>query len=204
MTKLTDRQGEILNFIYSYLDREGAMPTLSEISSSFGFSDKAALDVVNALINKGRLERSERKGHRTIRLTEEERDRRENRSIELYSGRLTPLVLSKKSDEEIFVPRYLARLGNIFAIRVESLSMINAGIKPGDICIIQGDGYTLQPEDIVLALPSGAEEQSEIELRRYRKSLFFSELWPENDSMGIIKATEFKFYGVLKELIRSY
>ena len=203
MKDLTDKQQALLSFIEQYYETKGIMPTLSEISKRFSYSDKAAWDAVEALIKKGALEK-EKGEHRAIRLKKEERDKRENIRIPIYSGPITAAALNEGSSEYIYLCRTIASERNLFAIRINGFSMKNAGILPSDIAILDRDTANIKDNDIVLAEPKAADEDAEIQLRRYRKTPYFSELWPENDSMGIIKAPEFSFYGKLILIIRSY
>lgn len=203
MKDLTDRQRSLLSFIEHYYEDNGIMPTLSEISERFSYSDKAAWDAVEALIKKGFLEK-EKGEHRAIRLKKEERDKRENVKIPLYSGEITAAALREESSECLYLGKSIAAGRNLFAIRVNSVSMKNAGILPFDIAVLDKDTLNISDNDIVLAAPKAADEDAGIQLRRYRKTPYFAELWPENDSMGIIKAPEFSFYGVLVLIIRSY
>ena len=54
--KLTPRQQEVLEFIRGCIE-DKYPPTLHEIGSHFGFSEKAATDHVNAIEKKGYIQR---------------------------------------------------------------------------------------------------------------------------------------------------
>lgn len=201
MRGLSPRQAEVLSFIESYIEKNSAPPTLREIGEYFDFSDKAAWDVIEALIKKDRLERSD--GHRAIRLRSDERLHRETKRIDLFYGPFTEETLKNSAPSSIFIEKAKVEGEDFFALSVNSYSMVNSGIIPGDIAILSRDIKSISDNDIVLASPSDAYGY-EMELRRFRKTPFFSELWPENDSMGIIKAPEFTFYGKLLYIFRSY
>lgn len=201
MKDLSARQRDVLTFIENYIEEYSTSPSLREIGEHFSFSDKAAWDVIEALTKKEKLEKSD--GHRSIRLKKDERARRETRRITLYHYPFTAEKLSKETDDYIFFEKAKVADSEYFAISVYSYSMKNAGILPGDIAIMSRDISTIKDDDIVLAAPSESESY-EMELRRLRKTPSFNELWPENDSMGIIKALEFTFYGKLCYIVRSY
>lgn len=201
MKDLSTRQRDVLSYIEYYIENNSTSPSLKEIGEHFSFSDKAAWDVIEALIKKGRLEKSD--GHRSIRLKKDDRDRRETKKIELYHHPFTAEKLNESTDDYIFFEKSKVNDGEYFAISVYSYSMMNAGIVPGDIAILTKDISSIKDNDIVLAAPSDSDSY-EMELRRFRKTPFFNELWPENDSMGIIKASAFSFYGKLCYILRSY
>ncbi len=203
MKDLTDKQKALLSFIEQNYEERGIMPTLSEISSRFSYSDKAAWDAVDALARKGFIEK-EKRGHRAMRLNPGKRERMENARIPFYSDMITAASITGAAEESVYIEKAAVAGRDLFAIRVQSLSMKNAGILPGDIAVLDRNTSELKDNDIVLAEPKAAEDNALMELRRFRRTPFFTELWPENDSMGIIKAPAFSFYGRLIMILRSY
>ena len=79
--------------------------------------------------------------------------------------------------------------------------MMNAGILPGDIAIMDGDVSNLKDGDIVLPLFA---DDDKMVLRRYRKTPSFIQLEPENDEMGIIRGIDIKIFAILKSIRRVY
>ena len=71
MDKLTDRQLDVLLFIWDFIERRGYPPTYREIAGDYGFWLKAAYDHVAALLRKGYLVKydPDRQDARNIRLT---------------------------------------------------------------------------------------------------------------------------------------
>lgn len=98
----------------------------------------------------------------------------------------------------MLLPRALGE--NVFAYRVTSTSMNNAGILKGDIAVIR-KCTEAENNQIVLAL---REEGMPLELRRLHIASSYAELWAENDTMGIIRRKNFTLYGVLIEIRRYY
>lgn len=67
---LSPRQREVLNFIEQRLRERGVAPTLYEIRDHLGHSTHgAAMNIVQRLIELGRLERSPTATRRRLRLT---------------------------------------------------------------------------------------------------------------------------------------
>ena len=86
-----------------------------------------------------------------------------------------------------------------FAVRVGGDSMINAGLYPDDIAVVDRS-LTARDKSIILALVDG-----EFTIKRYRKK--GSQVWlqAENPSYGDIKITEetaFEVWGVIKHSVR--
>ncbi len=204
MKALTERQEEILSFISSYMFENGKSPTLREIGDNFRFSHKAAYDAVLALVKKGYLEKGDNE-IRSISFPLNERLERENAPIPFFSSEPSLKDLKeRKYTDMIFVQRRIAR-ETAFSFRVTSESMRNAGILPGDVAIlIQSDNEPVK-DDIILA--SFTDEEEPMELRRFHPiGNGYAELWPDNDTMGIIKIMKANLVtaGILTNIRRSY
>ena len=165
----------------------GRSPTLREIGEEFAFSHSAAHCVVASLVSKGYLEKGENE-LRSLAFPLEERKERENVPVPFFSSEPTLQEVEENSTAEtIFAVRALADR-NIFAFRVASESMKNAGILPGDIALMERNVPKAENDDIIL--PSFTDDNRPLELRRFHPAgSEYVELWPENDTMGIIKVT---------------
>ena len=53
MKGLTERQAQVLSFLYDFKETNGYAPSYREIAARFGFSSKAAYDHIKALQKKG-------------------------------------------------------------------------------------------------------------------------------------------------------
>ncbi|WP_431785723.1 LexA repressor [Paenibacillus lactis] len=70
---LTRRQYEVLEFIKSFIARNGYSPTVREISEHMGYSSAStAFSIVERLIKKGKIRKN--RGPRTIHLVQSGRD----------------------------------------------------------------------------------------------------------------------------------
>lgn len=197
MKKKTKRQSDILDFISHSIITEGRSPTLEEIASRFSFSVPAAHYAVESLKKKGYIE-AEKDRKRSIRLTEDERNLRENISVPFFEMEPTGDELEGGSTKTMMVERKLGE--DVFAYRVTSESMKNSGIIPGDIAVIRRT-ETAEDEDIVLA---EKDEDGPLVLRRIHITSSYTELWAENDTTGIIRRKNFPIYGKLIEVRRYY
>lgn len=197
MKKKTKRQSDILDFISHSIITEGRSPTLEEIASRFSFSVPAAHYAVESLQKKGYIE-VEKDRKRSIRLTENERNLRENIPVPFFEREPTGDELEGESTKTMMVERKLGE--DVFAYRVTSESMKNSGIIPGDIAVIRRT-ETADDEDIVLA---EKDEDGPLVLRRIHITSSYTELWAENDTTGIIRRKNFPIYGKLIEVRRYY
>ena len=198
MKEKTKRQSEILDFIATEIISNGLPPTLKEIGDRFSMTPEGAYYAVHALEKKGCLTISKDR-KRSITLTGIERDERENVPVPFFSSEPVAADFERKAEKTMMVRRGTA-LSGVFAYTVTSESMKNAGILPGDTAVIRRTD-TASDGDIVLALK---DEESPLELRRLHTSTSFSELWAENDTMGIIRRKNFPIYGILIEIRRNY
>ncbi len=153
MAKLTARQAEVLEFIETARDAEGAPPSLREIAARFGFrSPNAARDHVRALERKGAL--TTRPGRargigagpgrpRTVR-------------IPRFGTVPAGFAEGREQDAEGCVVIDLDTLGftpgpRTFALQVRGDSMVGRHILDGDIVICE-HGRTPRHGDVVAAL----------------------------------------------------
>lgn len=204
MRALTERQKEILSFVSAYISDNGRAPTQREVGTAFGFSHTAARDALASLERKGFIE-LERNRQRAIALPAARREEMENIPVPFYSSEPSAEMLSDNPPEErIFVQKSI-RSASLFAFRVTSESMRNAGILPGDIAVMTHLKGAPKNDWIILA--SCSDDAKPLELRRFmRINDDFIQLCPENDTMGVIKASyaSLTTAGVLCMIRRDY
>ena len=102
------------------------------------------------------------------------------------------------TEEEAHVEKYIPLPvsefggGEIFILRADGESMIDAGIEPGDMVIIRREKFP-KPKDIIVALVDGSENT----LKRYMvDSDGRGYLHPENRSMGDMYFDDIEVQGV--------
>lgn len=195
----TKKQQEILVYISSFISSNGYSPSLREIGAHFHVSPTAIHYTMEAMIKKGLLERKEGE-KRAISLPSRIRKEMENTPIPLFSSEPEEEEIKRGSSKIIYIPQSLYS-PSTFAFVVSSWSMKEGGILPGDIAILEMEREA-RDGDIVLAYPEGGD--GKMELRRLRKLKNLSELWPENDSMGITRSQRIVICGILREIRRKY
>lgn len=185
--ELTDRQQAIFDFIASIIRSRGAPPTIREIMDEFDINSTNGVRTTLAALEK--------KGH--IR-----RHPRLSRGIELVDwgpahdpdtleipilGRVAagaPILAEEHVEGTVHVDRSLAPAsGEVFALRVQGDSMIEAGILDGDIVVARHQ-ETANRGDIVVALLD-----DEATVKRFDPGLDCVRLLPENAAYEPIVVT---------------
>ncbi|NUO18326.1 transcriptional repressor LexA [bacterium] len=154
--QLTEKQQRALQFIQSEITDRGRPPTLREIGSQIGVSSTNGVRyVLDALVRKGYLERSPMLS-RGIELTDRSgkaAPKSEVREVPII-GRIAaglPVTATENIEGRLSVDKSFAPADDTFALRVRGESMIDAGIREGDV-IFARPQRTADAGDIVVAL----------------------------------------------------
>ena len=143
MTKLTNRQNEILEYIKKYIVSNGYPPTVREIAKAMGVSSPATIHAhLENLEEKGVIKKESTKNRAIELLVENEYiDNNEEVSKVPLLGKITagsPIEAIENPDEYFALPSYLIPNNKeVFTLLVAGESMINAGIYDGDIVIVE-------------------------------------------------------------------
>ena len=195
-TTLTDKQKDVLKFIYEEIRFKQLAPTIREIGEKFGFSSTGTVrDYLHALVNKGYIRIQEGK----------------SRAIELVKEALFQIPVLGKV--QAGMPVYAAEdlLGylnldqfvfpgpDVFALRVRGQSMKDAGIMEGDFVLIRKQEHA-QTGDIVVAL---MEDEATVKRLAKRGSAYF--LDPANPDFQPIPVTsDVVIIGKVLQVVREY
>lgn len=188
--KITKRQKEILQYIYSHFQTDGFPPSFEELKDKFDISsNQAIIDHLNSLEKKGLIKRGENQA-RGLRLTPLGcKSIGADQIIPVVGGSYAgPFVQTielqgewlKTSSE---VHEYKSE---VFIIEVHGDSMINAGIFDGDKLLVQTQEH-FKSGDIVLAQRN--EGSTVKKFIRQNKPPFIS-LRPENPKYSHISFTD--------------
>lgn len=190
---LTARRKEILDFIISFKERHGDVPTIREICSHFGLkSTNGVYEHLKALEKEGYIEIKPNKA-RNIKVKEKVKNALPLLG-EVAAGE--PIYPTVTEGDVIEMP---ADLGKSFILKVRGDSMIKAGIYDGDMVVVNTE-VAVKNNDIVVALVDG-----EVTLKRLCIKDNEIELHPENDSYSVIKIgqKDFKIIGKVTLLMRK-
>lgn len=195
MKPLSNSQQKILDFLKE-CSIEGRIPSVREICTEVGLSSTSTVHHhLNALEEKGLISR-EHGVNRCIKITGEER----SVNVPLI-GRVAagyPILAVENIEAYVSVSENIKRGRELFALRVQGESMINAGIFDNDIVIVNKTPVAENGE-IVVALIG-----DEATIKRFYKENGHYRLQPENDSFEPIIVDEVMLLGKVVSLIRNY
>ena len=208
MKELTERQRQVLDFIRSFGERHGVPPTVREIGERFRFTARAAFDHLRALERKGMLERrvTGKRASRTLVLPEQKGARRGEPSGIPVMGRIaagTPITAVENQEDTLPLrPDWLPTGGSdVFALRVQGDSMIDAHIMSGDLVVVRKQ-ETAGSGDIVAALLDG-----EATVKRFAREGGTVVLRPEHPTMKPIVVEpgrgDFRILGKVVGVVRQ-
>ena len=181
---LTRRQRKVFEFIAGCLRADGRPPTVREIGDKFSLRSTGSVrSYLEALEKKGYIARQASISRGITVIKPEARPapgRRETRQIPVV-GRVAagPPILAVEDVEEVLeLDRDLVPSGGeLFALRVNGDSMINAGIHDGDYVFVRRQ-QAADRGDIVVAIVEG-----EATVKIYQPSNGKIRLLPANDSL---------------------
>lgn len=200
MKEPTERQKEVLDFIYGYVHTHTYPPTVREIGDYFSISVKGAHDHLTALKRKGLLKQGDKKS-RTIKLVKTGEE--EGFAVIPILGTVAagrPIMANENMDGSIRLPRsFLKNSGKYFALRVKGDSMEEAGIMDGDTAIIEHKN-TVQNGEIAVVMLDEA-----VTLKTFYRENARIKLQPENSKYTPTYHTrDVRILGKLAHIIRSY
>ena len=197
---LTRRQKQVLDFVAAQIERHGVAPTLHEIGRHLKVSSVATVHKhVRSLEEKGAIRRLTHRS-RALALVPDP-DVAAGARIPLLGtvAAGTPIEPIEVADT-IAVPEELLGRGETFALRVRGDSMIDDGIRDGDVIVVEArrearDGAT------VVALVRGEATVKKLHRRRGQVHLV-----PANERMApiVARADEVEIRGVVVGLVRRY
>ncbi|HDY89097.1 MAG TPA: transcriptional repressor LexA [bacterium] len=196
---MTKRQKEILDFIKSYSKKNGFSPTQEEITKRF----RRSLSTIH-----GHLKNLQEAGE--IRLNKNQR-----RGIEILGstpmvqvsllGSITagqPLTLFDVPSETIAVPKNkVPSSSEIYALRVIGDSMIDEGIKDGDIILVKHQSTAENGQKVVALI-----DNYDTTLKTFYKERNKIRLQPANKNYEPIivkKDREFAIQGIVLDVIKN-
>jgi repressor LexA len=180
MAQLTPRQSQILQVIQDFIANSGMPPTRAEIARELGFkSANAAEDHLRALQRKGVLDLIPG-ASRGIQLKDSLRDQL---GLPLV-GRVAagnPILAEENIEAHYKVDPALFNPKPHYLLRVQGMSMKNAGILDGDLVAVHRTPEVRSRQIVV------ARIEDEVTVKRYRQKGSIVWLLPENDDFEPIQ-----------------
>jgi repressor LexA len=204
LTKLSNRQQAILDFIRNEVREKGYPPSVREIGEAVGLASSSTVH--------GHLDRLEKKGF--IR-----RDPTKPRAIELLGddeernlvglavskvplvGKVTagqPITAVENIEEYFPLPAHLVRDDEVFMLSVVGDSMVEVGINDGDYVIVRQQ-QTASNGEIVVAMT----DDDEATVKTFYKERDHIRLQPENSTMEPLRYNHVTILGKVIGLFRQ-
>jgi repressor LexA len=212
MQGLTKRQAQTLDYIRQSIEERGYPPTLREIGEYMGIrSTNGVNDHLRALERKGYLRREDMKSRalrlvnepdkaKTLPLNEDSDDIVDVQVLGRVAAGL-PLLAEENVIDTVRVDRMLVRGGReVFGLRVQGDSMIEAGILNGDYIFVRKQS-TAERGQIVVALIG-----EEATVKYYYPERDYIRFQPANANMApiLVRATDFRPTMLLGTVVGVY
>jgi len=196
--RTSEKQLAILEYIRQEIELKGYPPSVREICAAVGLKSTSSVHAhLTQLEKKGLLRRDSTKP-RAMEVLDGGNPR--GRSVPLV-GRVTagmPILATENIEDYLVLPQSLSGRGDLFALRVQGESMIEAGIMDGDIIVLRQQ-ENADNGDIVVAL---IEDEATV------KRIFYEDhhvrLQPENSTMEPIIVDNVQVLGRLIALFRQF
>ncbi|AUM65647.1 repressor LexA [Brevibacillus laterosporus] len=184
MSKLSNRQQAIIDFIRKEVKDKGYPPSVREIGEAVGLASSSTVHGHLARLEKKGLIRRDPTKPRAIELLDETRlqDDYESSIVRVpVVGKVTagqPITAIEQVEEYFPLPENIVTSDNVFMLRVMGESMIEAGILDGDYVIVRQQNVA-NNGDIVVAMT----EEDEATVKRFFKEKTHFRLQPENSQL---------------------
>lgn len=185
------------SFIIDYQKRKGKSPSFREVMKALNMSSlNLVRTYILALENSGRIERT-----RLGNIDMLPKLRPSGVAITPIVGSIAcgqPVDAVEQIEESVTLPRAIFGGGDLFILHTHGDSMIDIGIKHGDLVVIRKQN-TAENGDIIVAMMNG-----ETTLKRFYKRNGKVVLHPENKGMKDIIVKDCEIQGVLVSCIHIY
>lgn len=185
MSKLSNRQQAIIDFIRKEVREKGYPPSVREIGEAVGLASSSTVHGHLARLEKKGLIRRDPTKPRAIELLSEEdrfQDDFEDFVVRVpVIGKVTagqPITAIEDVEEYFPLPESIVTADKVYMLRVSGNSMIEAGILDGDYVIVRQQSVA-NNGDIVVAMT----EEDEATVKRFFKEKNHFRLQPENSTM---------------------
>lgn len=202
---LTTSQNNVLKAVAQFIEINGFPPTSRELGGMLKITATSVFEQLDRLEKKGFIRR-QRKTARSIEIIKKT-DRTASKQHEpvkllripvigtIAAGQ--PLYAFENPESEILIDESSVGKGRFFALKIKGDSMINAGIKNGDLVIIRRQPLA-EPGEIVAAI---IEDEATIKRLRIDNGKVF--LDPENENYSPIEVTYRDDFRILGKLVST-
>ncbi len=193
-----ESQNRILDYIKQEIQLKGYPPSVREICDAVHLKSTSTVHGHLLELEKRGLIRRDSTKPRAMEVLDNPLSR--GRSVPLL-GRVTagvPILAEENIEDYMVLPQDLLGKDDVFALRVEGESMINAGILDGDFVIVREQDVAENGEIVVAMI------EDEATVKRFYKEKSHFRLQPENNHMEPIYADDVSVLGKVIALVRRF
>lgn len=197
----SSKQLEIYEFIKNQVNAKGYPPSVREICEAVNLSSTSTVHGHLTRLEKKGLIRRDPTKPRAIELLQENHNKKEMVDIPII-GKVTagiPILAQESIEDYLTIPLdFVNSTNELFILKVQGDSMIEAGIHDKDLAIIEKTSVAAN-SDIIVALI-----ENEATIKRFFKENGHVRLQPENSTMEPIIVDNCKILGKLSGIYRKY
>ena len=198
MRSAQENQQKILDFIKMEIEQKGYPPSVREICAGVGLKSTSTVHAhLNHLEQQGLIRRDSTKP-RALEVIDGTQAR--GRSVPLV-GKVTaglPILAIENIEDYLMLPQDRFGRDELFGLRVQGESMIEAGILDGDVIVVRQQNNAENGEIVVAMI----EDEATVKRIYYEKKRV--RLQPENRFMEPIYAENVQVVGKVVALFRQF
>ena len=198
MRSAQENQQKILDFIKMEIEQKGYPPSVREICAGVGLKSTSTVHAhLNHLEQQGLIRRDSTKP-RALEVIDGTQAR--GRSVPLV-GKVTaglPILAIENIEDYLVLPQDRFGRDELFGLRVQGESMIEAGILDGDVIVVRQQNNAENGEIVVAMI----EDEATVKRIYYEKKRV--RLQPENRFMEPIYAENVQVVGKVVALFRQF
>ena len=202
MQSLTPKEKLFYEYITNTIRTEGYPPSVRDIQQALDVKSTSTVHAyLQRLEEKGYIRKTDRKS-RSLRVSEPTSPSSDTAHVPLVGTVAAgmPILATQNIERYIDIPMFARSLRDkdLFALRVKGESMIEAGILPGDIIVVNRDAEVKNGEIVVALIDDEATVKT-----FYQENGHFR-LQPENSTMEPIIVNELAILGKVISVLRFY
>ncbi|MBN2467913.1 MAG: transcriptional repressor LexA [Deltaproteobacteria bacterium] len=196
---LTDRQKKVYDFIQASTEKNGRPPSYEEIRKKLGVNSlNSVVKHLRQLEKKGFLKSPWKNQKRALEVLP-----LPLKAVNIpFVGRVAAgkPIEAVETPGAVDVPEWLLAGGETFALAVEGHSMVDDGIREGDVLIVRKQCHADNGQTVVALV------QGEATVKRFFLKSNMVELQPANETFSplVIRPENVKIIGVVVGLYRKY
>lgn len=204
MRSLSPRQQRILQFIGEFWQTNGYSPSIRDIKDGCDISSTSVVDYnLRILEAEGHLRRGKEVSRSTVLTGGGRQSRRVPIMGTIAAGEPLPIpdtVAWESASETLSVPEEMLGRGQVYALRVKGLSMIDALVCDGDLVLMEPTATAENGEMVAAWL----KKEKEATLKRFYQEGDRVRLQPANEQMApiYVDAANVEIQGRVRGVIR--